>query len=83
MTPIQVSFKKNEGYVYKNSLDILKKLKIKLQVNDLVRDAALRKIFSKGDKTKWSYVLNKITEINIDTTPSYYFDNLQERYTET
>ena len=38
-TLIQASFKKNEGYVYKNLLDKRKKTKPNLQVNDLVRTA--------------------------------------------
>ena len=42
----------------------------------------MRKTFSKGDKTNWSYKLYEVTEIIIDTIPSYHFDNLPERYNE-
>ena len=83
LTPIQASLKKNEGYVYKNLLDKRKKIKPKFQLNDLVRTADLRKIFSKGDTTNWSYTLYKVTEIINDTIPSYKIDNLKERYNES
>ena len=75
--------KKNEGYVYKNLLDKRKKIKPKFQINDLVRTADLKKTFSKGDTTNWSYKLYKITEIINDTIPSYHIDNLPERYNES
>ena len=80
LTPIQASFKENEGYVYNKLLDKRKKLKPKFQMNDLVRTADLKKTFSKGDTTNWSYILYKITEIINDTIPSYHIDNLPERY---
>ena len=83
LTPIQASLKKNEGYVYKNLLDKRKKVKPKFQINDLVRTADLKKTFSKGDTTSWSYKLYKITEIINDTIPSYRLDNLKERYNES
>ena len=83
LTPIQASLKKNEGYVYKNLLDKREKVKPKLQINDLVRTADLKKTFSKGDTTNWSYKLYKITEIINDTIPSYRLDNLKERYNES
>ena len=57
LTPIQASLKKNEGHVYKNLLDKRKKIKQKFQINDLVRTAVLKKTFSKGDTTNWSYKL--------------------------
>ena len=83
LTPIQASLKKNEGYVYKNLLDKRKKVKPKFQINDLVRTADLKKTFSKGDTTNWSYKLYKITEIINDTIPSYRLDKLKERYNES
>ena len=75
--------KKNEGFVYKNLLDKRKKLSPKFQLNGLVRVADLKKTFSKGDTTNWSYKLYKITEIINDTIPSYKIDNLSERYNES
>ena len=62
LTPIQASLKKNEGFAYKNLLDKRKKIKQKFQVNDLVRSADLKKTFSKGDTTSWSYRLYENTE---------------------
>ena len=56
LTSIQASLKKNEGYVHKNLLDKRKK-KPKFQINDFVRVAELKRTFSKGDTTNWSYKL--------------------------
>ena len=83
LTPMQGSLKNNEGYVYKNLLDKRQKVKPKFQINDLVRTADLKKTFSKGDTTSWSYKLYTITEIINDTIPSYRLDNLNERYNES
>ena len=83
LSPKDASLKKNEGFVYKNLLDKRKKIKPKIQINDLVRVADLKKTFSKGDTTNWSYKLNKITEIVNDTIPSYKIKNLPKRYNES
>ena len=83
LSPKDASLKKNEGYVYKNLLDKRKKIKPKFQINDLVRTADLKRTFSKGDTTNWSYNLYKITEIIDDTIPSYKINNLPERYNES
>ena len=48
-----------------------------------MRTADLKRTFSKGDTTNWSYKLYKITEIINDTIPSYKIDNLTERYNES
>ena len=82
MTPIQASLKKNEGFVYKNLLDKRKNMKPKYEIGNLVRTADLKKTFSKGDTTNWSYKLYGITEIINDTIPSYKINNLKERYNE-
>ena len=83
LSPKDASLKKNEGYVYKSLLNKREKVKPKFQINDLVRVADLRKTFSKGDTTNWSYILYKITEIINDTIPSYRLHNLPERYNES
>ena len=83
LSPKDASLKKNEGLVYKNLLDKRKKVKPKYEIGDLVRTADLKKTFSKGDTTNWSYKLYKITEIINDTIPSYRLDNLKERYNES
>ena len=80
LSPKDASLKKNEGFVYKNLLDKRKKVKPKYEIGDLVRTADLKKTFSKGDTTNWSYKMYKITEIINDTIPSYKIDNLKERY---
>ena len=82
LTPIQASLKKSERFVYNNLLDKRKEVKPKFQVNNLVRTTDSKKTFSKGDTTNWSYKLYQITEIIIDTKPSYKTDNLKERYNE-
>ena len=83
LTPIQASMKKNEGFAYKSLIDKRKKIKPKYEIGNLVRTADLKKTFSKGDTTNWSYKLYKITEIINDTIPSYHIDNLKERYNES
>ena len=83
LTPIQASLKKNEEFVYKNLINKRKKVKPKFQLNDLVRTSDLKRTFSKGDTTNWSYKLYKFTEIINDTIPSYKIDNLSERYNES
>ena len=83
LTPIQASLKKNEGFVYKNLIDKRNKIKPKFQINNLVRTADLKKTFSKGDTTSWSYKLYKVTELINDTIPSYKIDKLSERYNES
>ena len=83
LSPKDASLKKNEGYVYKNLLDKRNKIKPKFQINDLVRTADLKRTFSKGDSTNWSYKLYKITERSNDTIPSYHIDYLPERYNES
>ena len=80
LTPIQSSLKKNEGYVYKILLDKRQKIKPRYEIGDLVRTADLKKTFSRGDTTNWSYGLYKITEIINETIPTYKIDNLKERY---
>ena len=64
-------------------LDKRKKATPKFQISNLVRTADLRRIFSKGDTTNWSYKLYKITEIINDTIASFKIDNLSERYNES
>ena len=82
LTPIQASLKKNEGYVYNKLLDKRKKRTPNFEVNDLVRVADLRKMFSKWETSNWSYKLYKISGIINETIPSYKIDNLKERYNE-
>ena len=82
MTPTQASKKSNEPEVHSNLQDKRKKQKPKYKVGDLVRTADIKKIFSKGDSTNWSYKLYTITEVIDDTIPSYRINYLPERYNE-
>ena len=80
--PVRASSKKNEKFVYNNLIDKRKKIKTKFQVNDLVRTADLKRTFSKGDTTNWSYKYYKTSQNIIDTIPSFEIDNLLERHNE-
>ena len=82
MTPIQASKKVNEKLVCSNFQDRRDKQLPKFKLGDLVRTAAIKRVFSKRDSTNWSYKLYTITEIIEDTIPSYRIDILPERYNE-
>ena len=82
MKPIDASKKSNEKEVYSNLRDDRVKLKPKFKIGDLVRTADVKRVFSKGDSTNWSYKLYTITEIIHDTIPSYRLNHLRERYNE-
>ena len=58
------------------------RIKPKFQVNDSIRTVDIKRTFSKGDATIWSYNLYKITENNNDTIPNCRIENLKERYNE-
>ena len=82
MTPIQASEKVNEEEVFSNLKDNRESQKPKFKLGQLVRTADIKRVFSKGDSTNWSYKLYTITEIIHDTIPSYRIDYLRERYDE-
>ena len=82
MTPVQASKKVNEKLVYSNLQDKRRKLNPKYKLGQLVRTADIKRVFSKGDSTNYSYNLYTITEIIHDTIPSYRIDYLPERYNE-
>ena len=82
MTPNQASKKSNEKAVFDNLRDDREKQKPKFKLGQLVRTADIKKVFSKGDSTNYSYLLYTITEIIHDTIPSYRIDYLPERYNE-
>ena len=82
MTPIQASKKVNERKVYSNLQDRRVKQQPKFKLGQLVRTADIKRVFSKGDSTNWSYKLYTITEVVHDTIPSYRIDYLPERYNE-
>ena len=82
MKAIDASRKSNEKLVYNNLKDKRKKLNPKYKLGQLVRTADIKKVFSKGDSTNYSYKLYTITEVIHDTIPSYRIDYLPERYNE-
>ena len=82
MTPIQASKKVNEKEVFSNLRDDGVKRQPKFKLGQLVRTADIKRVFSKGDSTNYSYKLYTITEIIHDTIPSYRIDYIPERYNE-
>ena len=82
MTPTQASKKSNERKVYSILQDQRVKQQPKYKLGQLVRTADIKKVFSKGDSTNWSYKLFTITEVIHDTIPSYRINYLPERYNE-
>ena len=81
-TPTQASKKSNQKLLYNNLKDDREVLKPKSNLGQLVRTADIKRVFSKGDSTNWSYKLWTITEVIHDTIPSYRIDYLPERYNE-
>ena len=82
MTPIQASKKSNEKIVFDNLGDDRVKQKPKYELGQLIRTADIKRVFSKGDSTNWSYKLYTITEVIHDTIPSYRINYLPERCNE-
>ena len=82
MTPNQASKKTNEKLVYSNLQDKRRKLNPKFKLGQLFRTADIKKVFSKGDSTNYSYLLNTLTEVIHDTIPSYRLDYSPERHNE-
>ena len=82
MTPVQASKKSYEKMVYNNLKDNRVKKKPKYRLGQLVRTSDIKRVYSKGHSTKYSYLLYTITEVIHDTIPSYRIDYLPERYNE-
>ena len=82
MTPIQASKKAKEKVVYNNLNDEREIQKPKFHLGQLVRTADIKRVFSKGDSTNYSYNLDTITEVIHDTIPGYRINYLPERYNE-
>ena len=80
MTPNQTSKKVNGKIVYSKLKDDREKQTPKYILGDLVKTADIKRVFSKGDSTNWSYKLYTITEVLHDTIPSYRIDYLPEIY---
>ena len=80
MTPNQAFKNSNEKAVFDNLGDDRQKQRSKFKLRQLVRIADIKKVFSKGDSTNYSYIIYTITEVIHDTIPSYRVDYLPERY---
>ena len=81
-TPVQASKKSNEKAVFDNLRDDRQKQGPKFKLGDSVQTAYIKKVFSKGDSTNYSYKLYTITEVIHNAVPSYGIDYLPERYNE-
>ena len=80
MTPNQASKKSNEKAAFGNLRDDRQKRRPKFKLGDLVRSTDIKKVFSKGDSTNYSYKLYTITEVIHDNIPSHRIDYLPKRY---
>ena len=74
MKPIDASKKSNEKLVYTNLQDRRVKQQTKYKLGQLVRTADIKRFFSKGDSTNYSYKRYTITEVIHDTILSYRFE---------
>ena len=73
----------NERKVYSNFQDRIDKQPPKIKLGQLVRTADIKRVFSKGDSTNYSYKLYTITEVILDTIPSYRINYSPERYNQS
>ena len=78
--PVQARKKVNEKKVYSNLQDQKVRQQPKFKLGQLTRAADIKRVFSKGDSTNWSYKLYTITEVIHDTIPTYRVDYVPERY---
>ena len=82
MTPNRAGKKSNEKKVFDNLRDDREKQQPNYKLGQLVPTADIKRVFSKGDSTNWSYKLYTITEVIHDSIPSYRLNYLPERYNE-
>ena len=82
MKPIDASKKSNQKLIFNNLKDNREVQNPKFNLGQLVRTTDIKRVFSKGDSTNWSYKLYTITDVIHDTIPSYRIDYLPERYNE-
>ena len=82
LSPNEPFLRKNEGCAYQNLLHNGHKIKRKFKIHNLARTTDLKRSFSKGGSTNWSYKLYENTESVSDKIPSYRIDNLTDGYYE-
>ena len=80
MTPINTSEESNEKEVSSNLLDNQEKQRTIFQLGQFFRIADVKRVFSKGVSTNWSYKLYTTTEVIHDTIPSFRLNFLPEKY---
>ena len=78
-TPNQDSKKPNEKEVFSNLKENREIQKSKYKLGQLARTADIKKVFSKGDSTNWSYKLYTKTEKIYDNIPTCKINHLPER----
>ena len=83
MTPIPFFEKSNDKEAYSSLHDWSQKVTPNFKLGDSVRTSDIRKVFSKGDSTKYSNEFYTKTEVIHDTIPSYTIDYEPERYNQT
>ena len=79
-TPIEASKTFNEKEVSSNLKDKREIRKPKLKLGQFVCTADIKRVFSKGDSTSWSYKVYTMTEVIHDTIPRFRIDYPLERY---
>ena len=82
ITAIQASRKSIEKEVYSNLKDNREIQKPIDQLGRLLRTADIKRVFSKGHSTSYSYKSYTIAKVIHDTIPSYRINYLPERYSE-
>ena len=82
MTLIEASQKANEKLDYQNRRDDREKPRPTFVLGDFVETAVIKRNFSKGDSTNWSYNIYTKTEVLHDTIPSYNLNYKPERCNE-
>ena len=83
MTPLQASKKSNQKEVYLNLIDKREFRKPKYKLGQLFSTADIKRVFSKGDSTNYSYKLYPSTEVIHYTIPSYRNNYMPGRFNET
>ena len=79
MKPIDAFKKSNENEVYVNIKEKRDRQKPKVESGQPVRTADVKRVFSKGASTIYSYKLYTNTEVIHDTIPSYRINYPPER----
>ena len=80
MTTIQTFKKSNKKLVFDNLKDDRETQQPKYKLGQLVRTSDIKRVFSKGDSTNYSYELYTIIEVIYDNLPTYRINYLPERY---